>query len=76
MENSILIIFQVLLENILDEVYEILENILLKLNSNSCGININLSNDEWVVIFIHFEILSQAFPLYFQVNNMVKIMIL
>ena len=44
-------------ENILVEVYEVLVNVILKLHSNSCGININLSNDEWVVIFIHFEII-------------------
>ena len=76
METSSLIICRVIFENILVEVYEVLVNVILKLHSNSCGKNINLSNDEWVVIFIHFDIISQAFPLYFQVNNMVKIMIL
>ena len=38
MENSTLIICQVLFENILDEVYEELVNILLKLYMNLCGI--------------------------------------
>ena len=45
MEDSNMKIYQVLLENILDEVYELLVNILLKWHSKSCGRNIDLFDD-------------------------------
>ena len=54
METPTLIICQVLFENILDEVYEVLVNIILKFNSNSCDIDILISDDVWVTILIHF----------------------
>ena len=45
---------QVLFENILVEVYELLAYALLKLHSNSCGTNINLSEYVWVMILTEF----------------------
>ena len=54
METPTLIICQVLFENILDEVYEVLVNIILKFNSNLCDIDILISDDVWVTILIHF----------------------
>ena len=73
METSSLMICQVIFENIFVEVYEVLVNVLLKLYSNVCGGNIRLSDDVWVMVLIHFEILSQPFPFYLQVSNMVNI---
>ena len=75
METLTLIIYQVLFENILDEVYEVLVNIILKYNSNSCGININLSDEVWLITLIQFEVLSKHYPFYSQVANMVNVVI-
>ena len=72
METSTLITFQVLLENIYGEFYEVLLNILLKLHINSYGGNIYLSDDVWVMFFIHFEVLSKPFPFYLKVANIVN----
>ena len=55
---------QVLFENILVEVYELLANALLKLHSNSCGINICLYDDVSEMLLIQFEVLSQPFHFY------------
>ena len=67
-ETSTLIICQVLLENIWDEVYEVLVNFLLKLFSKSCGINIYLSDDAWVMLLIQFEELSKPFTSCFRLT--------
>ena len=48
-------------------------NIILKLYSSSCGRNINLSSDIWVMISIKFEVPSQPFHFYLQVANMVNV---
>ena len=72
METLALIIFQVILENILDEFYEVLVNVLLEFYSKSCDGNIYLCDDLWVMILIQFEVLSQTFPSYLQVTNMVN----
>ena len=72
MENSKLINFQVLFENILGKVYEVPVDVHLKLRSKSCGRNMNLSDDVWVMILIQFEVLSQSFPFCLQVSNMVN----
>ena len=53
-ETSPLIIWRVLFENILVEVYEVLVNVILKLHINSCGGNIKPSDDVWVMFFIQF----------------------
>ena len=45
MKTSTLIILQVLLENILDGVYGVILNVLLRFHSNLCSINIFLSDD-------------------------------
>ena len=73
METLTLIICQVLFENVLDEVYELLVNVILKLHSSSCGRNINLSDDVWVMILIQFQVISQPFPFYVQAANMVNV---
>ena len=75
METSTLIFCQVLLGNILGEVYELLVNVLLKLHSNSCARNIYLSNDVWVMLWIQFEALSQNFPFHSQVADMVNVVL-
>ena len=49
MEIPTLIICQVLFENILDEVYEVLVDVILKLHSNLCSRNINLSDNVWMI---------------------------
>ena len=72
-ENSSLIIFLLLFEDILVEVYEVLVNVLLKSHSNLSCININLSDNVWVVILIQFEVTSQNFTFYLQVANMVNV---
>ena len=72
METSSLIICRVSFGNHLVEVYEVPVNVLLKLHSNSCGRNINFSDDAWSIIFIQFEVPSQTFLLYLQVANMVN----
>ena len=74
-DTSSLIIFRVLFENILVEVYGILVNAILKLHSNSCGNNINLYNDVWVKIFIQFEVLLQPCCFYLQVSNVVNVVL-
>ena len=58
MNNSTLIFCQVILGNILDEVYEVLVNVLLKLHSNSCGRNIYLSDYVWGMLLIKCEVIS------------------
>ena len=45
METSTMIIFKVLLGNILDELYEELVNVILKLHMNSCVRNMYLFDD-------------------------------
>ena len=73
MGNSSLIHFQLIFENILIEFYEVLVNVILKLHSNSCCVNINLSDDVWVIILIQFEVLLQPSPFYLLFSNMVNI---
>ena len=63
MKNPKIIILEVLLEIILDEVYGIIVNVLLKLHSNSCFGNIQLSDDVWEMILINFELLPQFYLL-------------
>ena len=75
METLTLIIFQVLLENILGGFYEVLVNVLFKLHINSCGRNIYLSDDVWVMFLIQFEVLSQTFNFYLLVSNMVHVVL-
>ena len=75
-ETFSLIIFQVLFENILVEVYGVLVNVIFKLYSNSLVGNINLSDDVYVMILVQFEVLSQPFPFYLQVVNMVNVVLL
>ena len=75
METSTLIFCLVLLGNILGEVYELLVNVLLKLHSNSCGVNLYISDDVWVIILIQFEALSQPFTFYLQVVNMENVVL-
>ena len=75
METSTLINFQVLLENALDEVYELLVNVILKLHSISCGKNIYLSDDIWMIFLIQFEALSKPFPFYLQIDNIVNVVL-
>ena len=72
MENSSLIIFQFLFENLLVEVCGVLVNVLLKLHSNSLFIGIKLSDDVCIMILKQFEVLSQHFPSYLLVSNMVN----
>ena len=67
MKTSSLIICQVLFEKLLDAVYEVLVNFLLKFRINSCRKNINLFDDVWVTIFIHIELLPQPSPFNLQV---------
>ena len=55
-----------LFENILDKVYEVLLNVLFKFHVNSCGLNRNLSDDEWVMILIQFELLPQPFTFIYK----------
>ena len=62
MTTSTLIIFQMPLGNILDEVYKVLVNVILKFHSHSCCRNIYLSDDVWVMILIQFEVISQHLP--------------
>ena len=57
MKTPKLIIIQVLLETLLVEVYGLIVEIILKLNSNSCCINIHLSDDVWDMILIQFELI-------------------
>ena len=75
METSSLIIFRVILENILDYFYEVLVNVLFKLHCNSCGRNINFSDDICVVLLIQIEVLSQPYTFYLQVANMVDVVL-
>ena len=75
MKTSTLIICQMILENILDEVYEVLVTIPLKQHSNSCCKNIHLSDDVWVIIFNQFEVLYQTFTFYKLVANMVNVVL-
>ena len=63
METSSLIICQVIFGNILVEVYEALTNVLLRFYSNSCGKNINLYGELWVIILIQFEVISFIYNL-------------
>ena len=62
MKTSTLIISQVLVENLLDEVYEVFINIILKLHSNLCRRYINLYDGVWVIILVQLDVLSQTFP--------------
>ena len=73
MKNSTLLIIQVLLEFVLDEVYGVILNDLLKLNSNSCCRNIYLYDDACVMVLIQFEVLSQLPPSQESVSNMVNV---
>ena len=75
METSTLIICQVLFEKLLDEVYEVRVNVLLKLHINSCGRNINIYYDVWSVLLIQFEVLSQPLPFYLHVANTVDVVL-
>ena len=75
MENSKLINFQVLFENILGKVYEVPVDVHLKLRSKSCGRNMNLSDYVLATILIKFEVLPQNFNFYLQVSNMVNIVL-
>ena len=59
----------------LDDVYEVPVNVLLKCCSNSCGGNIKLYDDVWVVISIEFEAPSQPFTLYLQFSDMVNVIL-
>ena len=65
-ENSTLIICQVLFKNILDGVYEVIIHIILKFHMNSCGMNKNLSDDVWVKILIQFEVTSKLCPFIYK----------
>ena len=49
------IVLKVIFETILDEVYGVIVNVLLRLHINSCCRNIYLSDDIWVMILIQFE---------------------
>ena len=51
-ETSALIIYRVIFENILVEVYGVLVHVLIKFHSNSCGRSINLSDNLWVMILM------------------------
>ena len=62
-----------LFEIVLVEVYEVIVNVILKLNSNSCSININLSDD--TMILIKFEVPSQHYLFNLQVSNMVSVVL-
>ena len=64
-----------LFENILDEFYEVLLNVILKFLSSSCGRNINLSDDVLLTILIQFEVILQTFHFYLQVADMVNVFI-
>ena len=72
METSTLIIFQALLENLLDEVYEVLVNVLLNFHMNSCCKNVYLSCGVWFMILIRFEVLSQVFTFYLKRANIIN----
>ena len=67
MKTTSLIFCWVLFENILDLVYEIIVNTLLKLHSSSSSKSINLSDDVCVTILIQFEVLSKHFPFVFKI---------
>ena len=72
-ETSSMIICWSLFENILVEEYGLLVNLLIKLRSSSCVININPSDDVWMMILIQFELVLQTFTFYLKVANMVNI---
>ena len=74
-ETSALIIYRVIFENILVEVYGVLVHVLIKFRSNSCGRSINLSDNLWVMILIQFEVISQPFTFYLQIDNMVNVVV-
>ena len=57
MKTSTLIIIQFILEIILDEVYGVIVNVILKWHSNVYCVNIYLYDDVWVMILIQFELL-------------------
>ena len=60
------IICQVLFINILVGVYEVLVKVLLIFNINSCGRNINLSDDVWGMILIQFDVPSKSLPFIYK----------
>ena len=59
-----MIIPHVLFEMIFDEVFGVIVNVILSLNSNSCCRNVHLSDDVWEMISINVEVLSQLSPRY------------
>ena len=59
----------------LDEDYGELVDIFFRMYSNSCGRDINLYDDVWVMRLIQFEVPSQTFPFYLQVANMVNVVL-
>ena len=75
METSTLIIFQMLIEYLLDEFYEVPVNVILKFRINPCSRNIYLYDDVRMMLFLQFKVLSQLFYFYLQVSNMVNIVL-
>ena len=57
MKTSTLIIIQFIPEIILDEVYGVIVNVILKWHGNAYCVNIYLYDDVWVMILIQFELL-------------------
>ena len=60
--NFNIVIFQVILELFLYEIYEVLGNVIFKWHSNSCGRNIYLYEDVCMMILIQFKVISQTLP--------------
>ena len=63
-KTSTLIFLQVILEILLDEVYGVIVNVLLKFQFNLCCRNLYISDYAWVMILIQFELLLQPFIFY------------
>ena len=63
--------FQYVIENILVGFYDVLGSVILKSHMNSYCRNVNLSDDTWVMLLIHFEVLLRHSILFLQVANMV-----
>ena len=75
METSTIIIGQVLIENLLDKVYEVIVNVFIRLHSNSCGRNIYLYDYVWVIFLIQCEVLSKPFLFIYNFFYMVNIVL-
>ena len=74
MKTSSLIACRVTFETLLVEVYEVPVHFLLKLHSNLCGRNVNLSDYVWLMILVQFEVPSQILFIL-QVANMVNVVL-